>query len=482
MAFWLQEPLPELIEEGRFVFRELGPLHGPINSFKIFRTAKLALALETVCDGDAESNIKFPGRGRFVDEERMRAEIESIGGNVARLAGVFPYSWKRHESYLERKSELKEKAHVQAIDMTLLYRGSPAYTIDWLENLDGHFVFPDHVKDEGNATDTRTYGEESDSLVLTDNREQPFHSHGALRLTVGGIVIYLTACDSILAGQIKPGYILYCGTPDEETRRKIRTVLSFALGIYLVHLGHSTYTSDWKLASFQAISAYSLDMNVFGMPTLPPALLGIRGHNLIETSQVARLVDGLYVKYEELDFGNLSWGYWHALCAPLHIKAVHFGAIIEALQRSYIDLYPKEFSTKVITVPMKWKSFAESVSALVGDLDLSDDQKKVLRENVGNLNLVPARTVTEELFKRIGLELGRDEYGAWRRRNAAAHGREMEAGTEREVIRDSYLLRVLFHRMILKIVNGSDRYYDYASQGHPLRNLHVPVPSKSIVE
>jgi hypothetical protein len=77
-----------------------------------------------------------------------------------------------------------------------------------------------------------------------------------------------------------------------------------------------------------------MDMRAFDLHVLAPAWLGVRSHNVLDTAKVSRLVSGLYEHCDELDFGNLSWGYWHAMCAPLHIKAVHFGAIIEALQRN----------------------------------------------------------------------------------------------------------------------------------------------------
>jgi hypothetical protein len=52
----------------------------------------------------------------------------------------------------------------------------------------------------------------------------------------------------------------------------------------------------------------------------------------------------------------------------------------------------------------------------------------------------------------------------------------MAPGIEPEIIRDTKLLKVLFHRMLLKIVDGSDHYYDYASLDFPIRNLREPVP------
>jgi len=39
---------------------------------------------------------------------------------------------------------------------------------------------------------------------------------------------------------VKPGCIIYVGNPDEEFRKKVRTAISFALGVYLVDLGSAS--------------------------------------------------------------------------------------------------------------------------------------------------------------------------------------------------------------------------------------------------
>jgi hypothetical protein len=53
----------------------------------------------------------------------------------------------------------------------------------------------------------------------------------------------------------------------------------------------------------------------------------------------------------------------------------------------------------------------------------------------------------------------------------------MEPGEELDVIRDISLLKVMFHRMVLRIVNGGDSYLDYATPGFPIRKLADPIPS-----
>jgi hypothetical protein len=85
----------------------------------------------------------------------------------------------------------------------------------------------------------------------------------------------------------------------------------------------------------------------------------------------------------------------------------------------------------------------------------------------------------EAILKNIRVPLGADESHAWNRRNDAAHGIAIEDSEELDVIRDIKLLKVMFHRMLLRIINGADSYHDYATPGFPIRELADPVPPAS---
>jgi hypothetical protein len=483
MAFWDREPFPGIVDEESFSFTETGPLRSPIRSFKLRRTEKFQLSLETLCGKEAIAN-QLLRDGNPYDEGNQRAEIKSILGTTVRLTGVIPESWRTHEDYQHDASELHETAIVSGVEAEITRDEEAVFTFDWLENLSRYYLWPHVVVNDGDKTDKRTYGRTPDAFVLMDTAGEHSSGSAALKLTIGGIDLYLTV-NRRKEGteQINPGYILYRGTPDDQTRRKIRTVLSFALGMYLVHLGYSTYTAQWQLASFRAIRGYSMDMRAFDLHVLPPAWLGAKSHNMLDTAKVARLVSGLYAHYDELDFGNLAWGYWHAMCAPIHIRAVHFGAIIEALQRNYMKARASEFPEKIVAETTKWNDFAKDVTATIAQQRLPEGQTVLLQANVGRLNQVPRATITDQLLKRLEIVLGDDEKQAWRRRHDAAHGNPMAPGREREVIRDSYLLQVMFNRMILRIVDGNGQYYDYSARPSrdffPIRNLRDPAQPNS---
>jgi hypothetical protein len=479
MPFWDREPFQTLISEEHYGFVDSGPHQAPISTFKLRRNEKLQLRLETVCGEEAVHNHHLLERQNLDDEEQQKAQLKSIGGLVVDLSGVISESIRTEESYRRNESKLRETAHVHSIQSQIAKEGATV-TIDWLENLGRYYHWPQIVVNEKKTEFTRSYGRGAEALVLNDTGTGYSSGSAALTLTLDGLTFHLTSnMPKENTGQIKPGYLLYMGLPDELTRRKIRTVLSYALGIYFVHLGHSTYTSTWDIADFRAIAGYSMDMRAFDLHAIPPGWLGTTSHNVLDVPKVSRLVSGLYRHYDQLDFGNLNWGYWHAMCAPLHIKAVHFGAIIEALQRNYLSAHASEFSEKIVQESAKWDDLVEATSTAIDGTELFSEQKQLVKANLGRLNQMPRAAVTDQVFQKLGIVLGDDERQAWKRRHDAAHGNPMISGKEREVIRDAHLLRVLFNRMVLRIVNGNDHYYDYSARptnGFPIRNLSDPVP------
>jgi hypothetical protein len=353
------------------------------------------------------------------------------------------------------------------------------YIIDWLENLPLHpFHWPDSVRTRTETSTTRTFGLGDDGITLFSAGSKESSSSAAAKIVVGGTELYVCALHKREGDNlVKPGCILYVGNPDEEFRKKVRVAISFVLGVYLVDIGSVTYSKDWEIVSFTCRSAYSIDHKVLDLVVLPPAPLGMRWQHEIARVPFARLVNAIFHNYQALDFGNLSWAYWHALCATPHIASVHFGAAIEALLRMYSKTKPNQFPQGIITDRPLWKRFQGQVEEAVSKLELPEAKKDALRKNIGGLNHVHQRDTMDAILKDIGIMLGADESEAWKRRNDAAHGVVMETGGELELIRDIKLLKIMFHRMVLKIVNGADTYLDYVTPGFPMRKLADPVPS-----
>ena len=426
----------------------------------------------------ASLNPQRQHRGTSVTRTNSVSEHRRV---KVRLTGVLPYRVRNSTNYRIGKEEHVEEAKIHALEAVVLSGIEARYTIDWLENLPiSPFVWPDFVKTKIETATTRKFGIGDDGITFFSTDSGQSSSRTAAKITVAGTEVYVCALhrrenDDL----VKPGCIIYVGNPDEEFRKKVRIAILFALGVYLVDLGSAFYSKDWEIISFRSRSAYSIDRKVLDLAVLPPAPMGARWQHEIDRVPFARLVNAVFHNYEALDFGNLSWAYWHALCATPHLASVHFGAAIEMLLRQYAATKPDLFPRGIVTDRATWKQFFGEVDEAVSKLEIPEAKKNALRENIGGLNRVHQRDTMDAILKDIGIALGADKSQAWKRRNDAAHGIAMEMGEELDVIRDIKLLKVMFHRMLLRIINGADSYHDYATPGFPIRKLADPVPSAS---
>ena len=480
MTGWDHEFAVPFINEGHFRVADPGPLRAPVLDFKLRRDEALDLILETRTAPDAKSTAaEHPsGTVRITTE---CASLENIGGVKVKLTGVIPYRVRTSTNYRTGQDEHVEEAKIHALETVVRSGVDARYTIDWLENLPmSPFVWPDFVETKIETATARKVGLRDDGITLFSTDTGQSSTRAAAKIVVAGTEIYVCALhrrdnDDL----VKPGCIIYVGDPDDTFRKKVRNAISFALGVYLVDLGSAVYSKDWEIISFKSRSAYSIDRKVLDLVVLPPAPLGARWQHAIDRVPFARLVNAAFQHYEALDFGNLSWAYWHALCATPHIASVHFGAAIELLLRQYAAMKPDQFPQGIIGDRVIWKRLSGQVQEAIANLEIPDEKKSALRENIGGLNRVHQRDTMEAVLKDIGIVLGADESQAWKRRNDAAHGIAMEDGEELDVIRDIKLLKVMFHRMLLRIINGADSYHDYATPGFPIRKLADPVPPAS---
>jgi hypothetical protein len=466
----------EIVKEGRFRISDPGPLHVPVQDFSISRDNNLSLILKTDLPANATSNsVRHPLGTLRINEDRVA--LASDSGADAMLIGVQPLTVQTTRD--SQRSGLQETASIHHLTVTISNAENVAYVIEWLENLpQSPFIWPDTVRTESEKGVAREISLTDKGITILDPNGREDLSQSAAKVTIGSQTFYVLALRPEDMGTgIRPGCILYVGAPDELARKKIRTALSLALGVYLVELGHTSYDRDWRITCATSRKAYSLDEKAFGLAIAPLAPLSNRDFRYdIERPLLTRMVTALASSYESLDLANLSWAYWHARAATVHIAPAHFGAAIEALQRAYIRGLPAAIPRSYLKSE-EWRDLQTSLSQVIDQANISEQSKLGLKENLGRLNQVPQRTELRAIMETIDLDLGEDEDEAWKRRNRAAHGLPIEEGKELSAIRDTHLLEGLFHRMLLRISGASDRYVDYASLHIPYRYLKEPPAS-----
>lgn len=474
MGEFLWDPVERAMNESLLRIVEPGPLRSPIVSFVLRRTKDLDLVLETTTAREAVSSAKVhpPGTLRRNEDTIRWANAFGFG---ATGAGVQPLSFRSHNDHHRAVHQTVETSSLHSVEADFPDAGAAAYTIDWLENVGGWFHWPQMIDRKRTTTETRSIDLGSDGITVTDVKTEESGSAACVKVRVVDLDVYLCA-GWFEPGERhrKPGCLIYRGTPDEETRKRVREVLSFSLGKYLVPLGHTVYSADWTTVSFKAVSPYSIDGRVFDLPVMPPAPLAARSYNEIEPKRLSRIASALYAAYDEIGFGDLNWGFWHARCATPHIAPVHFGAIIEALRKACAKRFSGQIPTKIIDDPHVWAEFQGAAKALVDGLRIPEDRKALFLDAVGRTNGMPHKAVMESILDRMKLRIGDGESAAWRRRNDAAHGRAIPTGSEFDAIQDTKFLRGLFDRMLLKLLDASEFYIDYGSLNYPIRPLADP--------
>ena len=323
----------EMVNEAGFKVSDPGPLHAPILSFKIRRDEHLQIVLETETALDAKSIAEKIPSGTLRYNTETATLVHKFMDAAATLTGVQTLSVSQQEDCL------REIATIHELTTKLQDVSKAAYTIEWIANMPSSFMWPDSIDTVADKTTTITVSD----LTVTESDERRSGSNAAARLTIAGHTLYI--CVPPRSSKSRAGCIVYTGAPDDETRKKVRTALSFALGVYLVETGHTLYDPTWLIVRATSISPYSLNGRALDLPIMPLVWLTDRNYQFdISRQKLQRMVEKLVSAYRTLDLGNLAWAYWHARTAAVHIAPAHFGAAIEALQRAYVKMKSRQDS------------------------------------------------------------------------------------------------------------------------------------------
>jgi hypothetical protein len=467
MLDWKNQAI-EVLNELNWCVVDPGPLHHPVLKFTIRRDERFALFIETeAVKGASSTASEVPSGTVRINTEKV--ELTHVFGGKATLSGL--NTVRLHPD----ADPVRERSRIHELTLTLPNAGPAAYTIEWLENLPSHHIWPDQVR---KATETKTGISFGDGDFTISHSHDGGGSGGAAILTIGSHKLYICAPGPVEeAATPRSGFIAYDGLPDDDTRKKIRTALSFAFGVYLVEIGHTIFDKEWLVVAATARTAYSLGNRASELPMQPLVWLTDRNfQHDISRAKLTRMVERFFASYEDLDLANLSWAYWHARTAPPHIAPAEFGALLDGLQRIYGKKHRGAIPTRIL-LEADWDPLLKSISAVVDAAQIPEEVKAAIKGNVQNgANNVAKRDQLAALGDSIGITIGPDENDAWKRRNKAAHGVPIAEGKELETIRDMKLLMVLFHRMLLAITGAADFYLDYASPGVPIRPLKDRVP------
>jgi hypothetical protein len=277
----------EMLNEFGFSVVDRGPLDGDIRTFKIRRDDCLILFIDT----EAARGSNFPRHAIPAGTAPINPDnvmLENPSGAKAVLSAVDT------RTRAERGASVRETARIHELAVTLPNAGPPAYTVEWLENLPSHYHWPnivervDGTEKKFSFTDDRIAVVEPDGLLGTGR-------HAAI-IEVAGHKLYIWGPTLATDGPTpRSGRIIYEGAPDELTRKKLRTGLSFAFGAYLVETGHTVFDKDWRVVFAAARSAYSLGGRAAELTVQPLMWLSDRNAEFdIGRASLTRMVERLF--------------------------------------------------------------------------------------------------------------------------------------------------------------------------------------------
>jgi hypothetical protein len=243
----------------------------------------------------------------------------------------------------------------------------------------------------------------------------------------------------------------------------------------MVYYGHAEYSTDWQITFTKSVGAFSIGGLMFQLHATPPYPLDSRYSNVIDREALNFTVAALAKQYEAIKLNELSWAYWYAMCAPVHLAAVHFGALIEQLQRNASHLV-KNSHGKLLEAAT-WKPLEKSFLKLVEGIEIDPLLAKILTGKIRGLNQAPHNIALKRLFDGLALDISEAEIEAWRHRNSSAHGGF--TNTPIELILYTKILRLMFHRLLAAITYCSDRYIDYYNLHFPIRQVSDAIPIRS---
>ena len=294
------------------------------------------------------------------------------------------------------------------------------------------------------------------------------NSRNCIFLEVGGYEFCLGVVEK--TDSKTAGFILYKEVVDSDERFKIRQIVSFLLGAPLIYLGCSIFSENWRLLTLESFTVYESSKRYREIKGLPPTIYSSEINNFIGRENFNFSLNKIFSMYDEYNFNHIFFIYWTAISSPSLSAAVHFGALIEFVQKQYIKINNSSI-TKLIE-KSKLKTISDDMNDLIDQSDFPDSIKIIFKNKISNLNAAPQSMVLDRFAELINLELLDIEKKAWQQRNNAAHGNEVSSDSEvMSAIVNTTIIKILFHKVLFLVTASSESYFNYAVIGYPLCKL-----------
>lgn len=328
MEDW-KEAIDRLSGNREFFVEENETVRAKVKRFYVGRDENKDIIIDLIYDGWPEERRDNPPTGTLKIHDDKIVFRNRLSGKGGEATGVI---YRHLQSNTESGGrETIERFTARSIQLDIDNSQPEAFCVEQIDNLSTSYLWPDMIDTKGSHSSTTVLKWELGSVSIPNELKSSVFSRAAMHLKVGGYD--LIVCVDERHNNKRTGKIVYIGAPEIEIRDKIRDVISFVLGRPIVYYGCTLHSLEWHPLRSVSIDAYSINGMMFQLHALPPyPIFRKNSRTFLDGSLVQAVCNSIFAHYEQLDFQKSSWAYWHAMCAPYHMEAAHFGALVEKVQ------------------------------------------------------------------------------------------------------------------------------------------------------
>lgn len=262
--------------------------------------------------------------------------------------------------------------------------------------------------------------------------------------------------------------------PDRQQRVAIAEFVGFVLGRRLLNVGYTQYDKSGTPIIEMVTGPLTTSTVAMCMAdTLPPIPINYRYDNGDIEAVLTKLLPAYIAQREDRAFEDAMWRYDLARFLPVGVDLPVIAAAVEGVANRWLS------ANKVKREYLDDEAFSERVSASIDKIesnlqDLSAEYRKIILNKMRRANGAGPNESPLIFFDHIGLKVGDFEKKAIQERNRLVHGGSAQPKDLDKAGKLAMAYRILFARMLLKLLGYDGTYFDYATLGCPSRDLNDP--------
>lgn len=244
--------------------------------------------------------------------------------------------------------------------------------------------------------------------------------------------------------------------PDEETREKIRQIISFIFGRNLIKIGETTYDENWNIIEEKSIRPNISDLtnikNLCKRRDLNAISLDYPNNYEIENN--LNKIINCYLNIN-LDLSHIIQLLLNSMSLPVESEIIIIGSALDKLSDIWFKSAQSPSKGKLIN-KRKFKFIIGNT--LMEIKEKFKDYPEIYRK-IENSYQLSGRKKIDLFLEELEINSGKVEKEARNLRNLPAHGKEISELEYEKLIYLTYAYRTFLNRILLKILNYSE-YYD----------------------